>query len=45
VHRGWQLADIVLLDANLLEDIRNSQTIWRVIKGGASAHQPGLPWS
>ena len=29
-----QLADIVLLDANPLEDIKNTQTIWRVIKGG-----------
>jgi imidazolonepropionase-like amidohydrolase len=29
-----KLADIVLLDANPLEDIRNSQAIWRVIKGG-----------
>jgi imidazolonepropionase-like amidohydrolase len=29
-----KLADIVLLDANPLEDMRNSQTIWRVIKGG-----------
>jgi hypothetical protein len=29
-----KLADIVLLDANPLEDITNTQTIWRVIKGG-----------
>ncbi len=29
-----KLADIVLLDANPLEDIRNAQSIWRVIKGG-----------
>ena len=29
-----QLADIVLLDKNPLKDIRNTQTIWRVIKGG-----------
>jgi imidazolonepropionase-like amidohydrolase len=28
------LADIVLLDANPLEDIKNAQAIWRVIKGG-----------
>ena len=28
-----KLADIVLLDANPLEDIKNTQTIWRVIKG------------
>ncbi len=29
-----KLADIVLLDASPLEDIRNKQKIWRVIKGG-----------
>ncbi len=29
-----KLADLVLLDANPLEDIHNTQTIWRVIKGG-----------
>ncbi len=29
-----KLADIVLLDANPLDDIKNMQTIWRVIKGG-----------
>ncbi len=29
-----KLADIVLLDANPLEDIKNTQAIWRVIKGG-----------
>lgn len=29
-----KLADIVLLDANPLEDITNTQSIWRVIKGG-----------
>ena len=29
-----KLGDIVLLDKNPLEDIRNTQTIWRVIKGG-----------
>ncbi len=29
-----KLADIVLLDANPIENIRNTQTIWRVIKGG-----------
>ena len=28
-----KLADIVLLD-NPLKDIKNTQTIWRVIKGG-----------
>ncbi|HIG48219.1 MAG TPA: hypothetical protein EYQ20_17985 [candidate division Zixibacteria bacterium] len=29
-----KLSDIVLLDANPLEDIKNTQTIWRVLKGG-----------
>jgi imidazolonepropionase-like amidohydrolase/Tol biopolymer transport system component len=29
-----KLADIVLLDADPLKDIRNTQSIWRVIKGG-----------
>ncbi len=29
-----KLADIVLLDANPLDDIRNTQSIWRTIKGG-----------
>lgn len=29
-----KLADIVLLDKNPLEDIKNTQTIWRVIKAG-----------
>lgn len=29
-----KLADIVLLDKNPIEDIRNTQSIWRVIKGG-----------
>ena len=29
-----KLADVVLLDANPLEDIKNTQSIWRVIKGG-----------
>ena len=29
-----KLADIVLLDANPLDDIRNTRAIWRVIKGG-----------
>jgi imidazolonepropionase-like amidohydrolase len=33
LERG-KLADIVLLDANPLDDIQNTQTIWRVIKGG-----------
>jgi hypothetical protein len=29
-----KLADFVLLDADPLENIRNSQAIWRVVKGG-----------
>ena len=29
-----KLADIVLLNANPIEDIKNTQAIWRVIKGG-----------
>jgi imidazolonepropionase-like amidohydrolase len=28
-----KLADIVLLDANPLDDMKNTQTIWRVFKG------------
>jgi imidazolonepropionase-like amidohydrolase len=28
------LADLVLLEANPVENIRNTETIWRVIKGG-----------
>ena len=29
-----KFADLLLLDANPLEDIRNTQNIWRVLKGG-----------
>ncbi|MDA2931473.1 amidohydrolase family protein [Acidobacteria bacterium AH-259-O06] len=29
-----KLADLVLLDASPLDDIKNTQTIWRAIKGG-----------
>jgi len=29
-----QIADMVLLDANPLENIRHTQSVWRVIKGG-----------
>ena len=29
-----KLADVVLLDASPLENIRNTQAIWRVVKGG-----------
>ena len=28
-------ADLVILEANPLEDIRNTRKIWKVIKGGA----------
>jgi imidazolonepropionase-like amidohydrolase len=42
-----KLADIVLLDADPLANVRNSQTIWRVIKGGQvydpAALRPGIP--
>jgi imidazolonepropionase-like amidohydrolase len=33
LERG-NLADIVLLNANPLDDIKHVQSIWRVIKGG-----------
>ena len=29
-----KIADLILLNRNPLEDIKNTQTIWRVIKGG-----------
>ena len=29
-----KLADIVLLQDNPLENIRNTETVWRVVKGG-----------
>ena len=29
-----KLADLVLLQANPLENIRNTETIWRVVNGG-----------
>ncbi len=49
-----KLADLVLLDSNPLENIRNTQLIWRVIKGGwlfdpdtlrppATSRTPGQP--
>ena len=31
---GRGLADIVMLDVSPLENIKNTRTIWRVIKGG-----------
>ena len=37
-----KLADLVLLDANPLDDIRNTQAIWRVIKGGWVVDPEGL---
>ena len=35
VEKG-KLADLLILDANPLEDIRNTKKIYRVIKGGRS---------
>jgi Tol biopolymer transport system component/imidazolonepropionase-like amidohydrolase len=35
-----KLADIVLLDANPLDDIANTQTIWRVVAGGKVFAEP-----
>jgi imidazolonepropionase-like amidohydrolase/Tol biopolymer transport system component len=35
-----KLADVVLLDADPLENIRNTQAIWRVVKGGR-VYDPG----
>lgn len=35
-----RVADIVLLDANPLEDIANTERIWRVVKDGV-VHRPG----
>jgi len=37
-----KLADIVLLDADPLEDIKNTQAIWRVNKGGVVFDLRGL---
>jgi imidazolonepropionase-like amidohydrolase len=37
-----KLADLVLLKANPLENIRNTQTIWRVIKAGHVFDPEGL---
>ena len=38
-----KLADIVLLDENPLQDIRNSMSIWRVVLGGrVFASEPEL---
>jgi len=30
-----KIADIILLNSNPLEDIRNTNSIWRVIKAGS----------
>jgi imidazolonepropionase-like amidohydrolase len=35
-----KLADIVLLDANPLDDIANTLTVWRVIAGGRVFAEP-----
>jgi imidazolonepropionase-like amidohydrolase len=35
-----KLADVVLLDANPLDDIANTQTIWRVVAGGKVFAEP-----
>ena len=35
-----KLADVVLLDANPLDDIANTQTIWRVVAGGRVFDEP-----
>jgi imidazolonepropionase-like amidohydrolase len=35
-----KLADVVLLDANPLDDIANAQTIWRVVAGGRVFAEP-----
>jgi len=35
-----KLADVVLLDANPLDDIANTQTIWRVVAGGRVFAEP-----
>ncbi len=39
-------ADLILLDANPLEDIRNTREIWKVIKGGEIVDREGiLEWA
>ena len=38
-----KLADVVLLDANPLEDIANTLTIWRVVVGGRVFAEPQRP--
>jgi imidazolonepropionase-like amidohydrolase len=35
-----KLADVVLLDANPLDDIANTLTIWRVVAGGSVFAEP-----
>jgi imidazolonepropionase-like amidohydrolase len=37
-----RLADLVLLDADPLEDIRNTRKIWKVIQGGRVVDREGL---
>ena len=37
-----KLADLIILDANPLEDIRNTRRIWKVIKGGVEIDREAL---
>jgi hypothetical protein len=34
MRKRTNFSDIVLLEANPLEDIKNTRAIWRVVKGG-----------
>jgi hypothetical protein len=40
IRSAGKLADVVLLDANPLDDIANTQTIWRVVAGGRVSAEP-----
>jgi len=45
IEKG-KLADLVILDANPLEDIRNTRKIWKVIQGGKVVDRDALEkWS
>jgi imidazolonepropionase-like amidohydrolase len=37
-----KLADLIILDANPLEDIRNTRKIWKVIQGGKVVDRDAL---